>query len=273
MPLLADVFTDLKSLLAPIAGDCAAGVPLDGTLELSALELAVAEPEDAVVPGVERSDERNWREIRDQTQALLAQSKDLRVVAALVRALLHTEGVPGFCAGASFLCELAERYWDVIQPPLDPEDGDAVMRLNAIQELVSAPLLAQLRVAPMFGADRGVKATANDVLLATSHPLGKPELAQAPSHVVFAALDALGPAALKEHVDLLAQTRERLSALSRFVSEKTGSRPQLGAILHRDHTTVINARRRVAQLLHPDRHSLAWRRHYHAARARFLGGR
>jgi type VI secretion system protein ImpA len=234
MALIADIFTDLESLLEPIAGDSPAGVDLEGTLELSALELASAEPEDAVVPGVERSDERNWREIRDKARALLGKSKDLRIAVSLVRALLHIDGLPGFCAGVGFTCELAERYWDVIHQPLDAEDGDAVMRINALQELVSGPFLAQLRVAPMFGSDRSTKTTANDLLLATSNPLGKPELSQAPSHAVFGVLDAIGPTTLQEHVDLLGSTLERLSALVEFVFEKTGSKLQIGAIVKID---------------------------------------
>jgi chromosomal replication initiation ATPase DnaA len=48
---------------------------------------------------------------------------------------------------------------------------------------------------------------------------------------------------------------------------------QLARIMHRDHTTIIHARRRAAELLHQDRHSLSWRRRYHTARARFLGER
>ena len=234
MALIADIFPESESLLAPSAGDRAAGVELDGTLELSALELAAAEPEAAVVPGVERGDGRNWRDIRDQARALLARSKDLRVVVPLVRALLQLEGLPGFCAGVGFMCELAERYWDVLYPPLDPEEGDAIMRSNALQEVVSSPFLAQLRVAPMFGSDRRVKATANDVLLATGNPLGKTELSPAPPHIVFGVLDALGPTKLQEHADLLADTRKRLSALVDLVFAKTGSRLQLGALIQID---------------------------------------
>jgi type VI secretion system protein ImpA len=231
MALIADVFSDLESLLAPIAGDSPAGVDLDGTLELNALELASAEPEDAVVAGVERNDQRNWRQILSETQALLTRSKDLRVAVRVVRALLQLEGLPGFCAGVKFMCELAERYWDVIYPALDPEDGDAFMRLNAMQELVSTPFLVQLRAAPMFGTDRGVKTTANDLLLATSNLLGKSELSDTPSHVVFSTLEALGASALQEHVALLGDTRERLSALLDFVFDKTGSKLQIGALI------------------------------------------
>ena len=234
MALIADVFSDLESLLAPIAGGSPAGVDLDGTLELNALELASAEPEEAVVPGVERNDQRNWRKVFSQTRELLGQSKDLRIAIPLVRALLQLEGLPGFCAGVRLTCELVERYWDVMYPALDPEDGDALRRLNAMQELVSPPLLAQLRVAPMFGGDRSVKMTANDLLIATSNPLGRPELSQAPSHMVFSVLEALGGSALQEHVDLIENTCKRLSALPQFVFDKTGSKLQIGAIVKID---------------------------------------
>jgi type VI secretion system protein ImpA len=234
MALIPDVFSDLELLLAPIAGPAPAGVDLDGTLELNALELAYAEPEDAVVPGVGRSDQRDWRKIRRQAEALLNQSKDLRVAVPLVRALLQLEGLSGFCAGVKFICELAQRYWDVIYPALDPEDGDAVMRANALQELVSAPFMTQLRVALMFGTDRNVKTSANDLLLATSNPLGRSELSELPSHMVFSALEAVGASALQEHVALLGDTRERLSALLAFVFEKTGSKLQIGALIKTD---------------------------------------
>ena len=103
MALIADVFSDLESLLEPIAGGSPAGVDLDGTLELNALEMAYAEPEGAVVPGVERNDQRDWRRIRQQTEALLGKSKDLRVALPLVRALLQLDGLPGFCAGVRFI--------------------------------------------------------------------------------------------------------------------------------------------------------------------------
>ncbi|HVZ33085.1 MAG TPA: type VI secretion system ImpA family N-terminal domain-containing protein, partial [Polyangiaceae bacterium] len=229
-----DIFPDLESLLAPIAGESAAGVDLDGTLELSALELACAEPEGAVVPGVDRSDTRDWRGIRDQTRALLARSKDLRLAVPLARALLLIDGLPGLCAGVRFLCELTERHWDVLHPALDAEDRDAVRRLNAIQELASGPFLAQLRLAPMFGSDRAARMTANDLLLATSHPLGKPELSRAASHIVFGVLDALGSDALQEHLDLLRDTRDRLLALTKFVFDKTGAALRIGAIARVD---------------------------------------
>jgi type VI secretion system protein ImpA len=132
------------------------------------------------------------------------------------------------------MCELTQRYWDTLHPALDPADGDALMRLNALRELVSTPFLAQLRVAALFGGDRSIQTTANDLLLATSHPLGKPELSQAPLHVVFGVLDALGPSALQEHVELLGDTCTRLSALTQLVFEKTGAKPQIGALLKLD---------------------------------------
>lgn len=231
MALIVDILSELDALLEPIAGDTPAGADLDGTLELNALEVEAAEPEDAVVPGIERYDQRNWRQIRQRAEVLLGKSKDLRVAVPLVRALLQLDGLTGFCAGVKFMGELTQRYWDALYPSLDPEDGDAVMRMNALQELVSPPFLLQLRTGPMFGADSNVKSSANDLLLATSNPLGKPELSSIPSHIVFTALETLGPSALSEHVELIADTRDRLSALVDFVLEKTGAKLQLGSLV------------------------------------------
>src|SRR5690349_6433158 len=57
MALIADIFPELSSLLEPVSEGSPAGVDLDGTLELNALEMACAEPEGAVVPGIESSDQ------------------------------------------------------------------------------------------------------------------------------------------------------------------------------------------------------------------------
>jgi type VI secretion system protein ImpA len=230
MTLIDDVVADLEALLEPVAGEAPAGVDLDGTLELNALELASAEPETAVVKGVELEDDRNWREIRGKAGKLLQSSKDLRVAVTLTRSLLQQEGFTGYCAGVCFVSELAQRYWDAIYPQLDPVEGDAITRINALQELVSGPMLEQLRVATLFDAEKVGKVTVNDLLLAATHPLGRPELMRSPSHLVFAAIEALGGGA-RAQLQLLREAREQLAALSQLVADKTGLHLQLGSIV------------------------------------------
>jgi chromosomal replication initiation ATPase DnaA len=51
------------------------------------------------------------------------------------------------------------------------------------------------------------------------------------------------------------------------------SLPQIGKLLgDRDHTTIIHARRRAGELLHPDKHSATWRAQYQLARTRLTSG-
>lgn len=230
MALIEDVFAELEGLLAPLAGASPTGVDLDGTLELNALEMASLEPEDPVVEGVERVDKRNWRQIHGQAGALLAKSKDLRVAAVFARALLQLEGLPGYCAGLCFVSDLAQQHWDQLYPPLDADEGDATIRINALHELVNTMTLEQLRVARAFAAEGGGLATVNDLLLATASPLGRPELSQVPSHIVFSIIDGLGAEKAQAHLELIQRARARLASLIAFVAERTGSYLQLGPL-------------------------------------------
>lgn len=75
--------------------------------------------------------------------------------------------------------------------------------------------------------------------------------------------------------------RERALAQARFAAVAlilelcpALSLPQIGRALGgRDHTTIIHARQRAAELLQPDWHSEPWRNRYHAARTQLLTDR
>lgn len=77
---------------------------------------------------------------------------------------------------------------------------------------------------------------------------------------------------------LRSQRRDRALAQARFAAVALIlelcpelSLPQIGrAMGGRDHTTIIHARQRAAELLLPDWHSEPWRNAYHAARTQVL---
>jgi chromosomal replication initiator protein len=79
---------------------------------------------------------------------------------------------------------------------------------------------------------------------------------------------------------LRSHRRERSLAQARFAAVAlilelcpVLSLPQIGRALGgRDHTTIIHARQRAAELLQPDWHSEPWRNRYHAARTQLLTG-
>ena len=97
----------------------------------------------------------NWIEVRDQAQALLKGTRDLRVVLFLMRAATRLEGLEGYYAGLRVLRGLLSTQWEHVHPLPDASDGnDPWERLNALGLLADREtLLADLRAA-RIGPDR-----------------------------------------------------------------------------------------------------------------------
>jgi type VI secretion system protein ImpA len=122
---------DLDALLAPIAGEAAAGTDLredaspqslyyrlrDARADARAAERAMeAEDEAAAVPP-------QWRTIRQLgIEAIGQHSKDLEIAAWLTEALLRCDGLVGFIAGVRLMRGLVDTFWDDLFP-LPDEDG------------------------------------------------------------------------------------------------------------------------------------------------------
>lgn len=215
---------ELTELLEPTSEGADCGIELDGTLELSAFEMAVREPEVAPIAGVERQDERDWRAIDGSARELLRTSKDLRVAVQLARARCHTQGLPAFCQALCFIGELTRRYWAGVYPRLDAESAEPTARVNALEELVSAPMLEQLRrtrlaVAPGLGP-----VTIKEAIAST-----RPGSKDGPR--VKAALDALGADAVEQHLAQLRATRGALEQLTAFVLEQSQAPVRVKALM------------------------------------------
>lgn len=77
----------------------------------------------------------NWRSVRD-SDPLFDRTRDLRVAVYLTRAMLNTDGLPGFADGLILVESLIERYWDQVYPHLrTDDDNDPTMRVNTIVTL------------------------------------------------------------------------------------------------------------------------------------------
>jgi type VI secretion system protein ImpA len=215
---------ELASLLSPVEDDQPCGRDLELTLELQALEDLAQEPQAAAIAGIEMVDERNWRAIASEAQALLRGSKDLRVALILTRALSHTHGVVGFCRGVSLLSELLSRHWDGLYPGFDEDDGNADLRLNTLRELYSSAQLKVLRQARVVSSQALGTFSTNDLLVATGHPLGRTTDdggGPAASHVVQS-LQQVALDELDELVDALGRARTVLASMGAFLTDRLG---------------------------------------------------
>ncbi len=144
----------VDSLLAPVSDASPCGEDLSSSGEMLTLERELeGKPEQQFGPKIIPAVPPNWLEVRNQTQALLARTRDLRVVVALLRAAARLEGIEGVYAGLRVLRGLVESRWDDVHPR--PDGDDPYERANALAALAAHDMgMADLRAARV-GSDRG----------------------------------------------------------------------------------------------------------------------
>ncbi len=154
---------DLDALLAPIAGpsptgedpraDFSAASPYLRLRDLRAEARAAERMADAAAEG-DAAPSADWRPVRDlATQIIAEKAKDIEVACWLTEALLRTDGMAGFSAGARLIAALAETFWDALHPMPDEEDGLArrfapIAGLNGVEG--DGTLIQPLRKLPLF---------------------------------------------------------------------------------------------------------------------------
>jgi type VI secretion system protein ImpA len=176
MPLI-----DTENLLHPIAGDEPTGTNLEYDPAFAALERAAqGKPEQQIGETIVAGEPPDWKTVHEQAAALLGRSKDLRIVAHLVRALLHRHGFLGLSEGLGVVQGLLERYWSPLHPRLDPDDHhDPTMRISALALLSDTQLLAALRAAPLVQSRSFGPISLRDIAVASGEmaaPAGAPKM-------------------------------------------------------------------------------------------------
>lgn len=119
----------------PVFADTPAGVDIEYDSRFLELQNAAeGKPEqqygDTIIP----AEEPDWATVEKLCSQLLAESKDLRVLAYYTQALTAKHGLVGFCAGCEAIKSNIDLYWDFIYPKLEDEDGeyDPFYRINAL---------------------------------------------------------------------------------------------------------------------------------------------
>lgn len=146
---------DLETLLAPITEETPAGANLEYDVVFTGMERAAqGKPEQQMGESVVEAEEPDWKEVKGLCIELLGRTKDLRVGVYLTRALVHTNGWPGFRDGLLLLRGFLETYWESMHPQLDPEDdNDPTLRVNTLITLFDHDTtLKSLRDAPLVAS-------------------------------------------------------------------------------------------------------------------------
>jgi predicted component of type VI protein secretion system len=101
---------DLLQLRQPIRADQPCGRSLEGTPLLAAID------------ATRRSTPPDWVRLREQALDALTDSKDLRVLASLAAALLHTDGLEDSLQTLRIAADWLDAYWADVFPRLDQRD-------------------------------------------------------------------------------------------------------------------------------------------------------
>ncbi|WP_069268861.1 type VI secretion system protein TssA [Paraburkholderia nodosa] len=144
---------DWTEWLEPLTQAQPCGPDLEYDAQFRELEEAVsgrpeAEYGDTLVAAVAP----DWEAADALGTALMARTRDLRVVMHLARARWVREGITGLADGLVLTAALLERHWEHVHPQLDASDGDdATARINALAAWTAAGgVLAGLMDSPLL---------------------------------------------------------------------------------------------------------------------------
>lgn len=100
---------------------------------------------------VETASPVNWAEIERDCHALLAKSRDVRLIITLIRCRLRTIGLPALSEGFQALQALLQRWPDELYPLLHDEgEYEPLLRANALNEIEDpGGLLNDIRQHPL----------------------------------------------------------------------------------------------------------------------------
>jgi type VI secretion system protein ImpA len=152
---------------------------LEYSPEFAELErTAAGKPERQVGATIVPAEDPDWRALVNQSSALLAHTKDLRVANHLVAAWLRVDGFVGLGDGLQLLADLIDKYWPQLHPALDPDDGDdPTLRMNAIAAVTHRDTLQTIRAAPFFRVKSFGPVSLKDVEAAAAPSNGQPSQA------------------------------------------------------------------------------------------------
>lgn len=162
--------SDIEKLLAEFADGSPCGPDLEYDPQYIALESAArVKPEQQIGDTIIPAEQPDWGDVRQQAEALLSRSKDMRVAVLLARALVRINNLPGLCDGLTLLHGLLERYWEHVHPVPDPDDpDDIIIRLNALAPLSDPEaMLLDVRNALVVVSGPHGRVSVRDILVAS----------------------------------------------------------------------------------------------------------
>lgn len=219
---------DTEQFLSPIGPEAPCGEDLEYDAAFVEMEkLAQETPERQYGGTIVPAEPPNWRSVRKAAISLFDRTRDLRVAVYLTRAMLNTDGLPGFADGLTLVEGLIERYWDQVYPRLDPDDdNDPTMRVNTIVTLCDPnTTLRSLREAPLVSSPKVGRFSLRDVHIATgvlTVPKGKDQPEPPTQAKLDAAFQDANPEEVQATGKLLTEAVQRAKNIEAVLTDRVG---------------------------------------------------
>ena len=223
---------EVDKFIAPLEDGNPSGPNLEYDPAFQALERAIiGRPEQAIGDTVKPAEEPDWADVLERAEALLGRARDLRVVMALLTALLRTEGFIGFAVGLTLLHGLLEGQWDTVHPQLDAEDNnDPTSRINSLVGLAAVDgLLKGVRETPVVRSKTLGRFSLRDIRIASGKLPIPTGLTEPPRAVqIDAAFREADVEVLQALAGSIASALQHVDAIDRLLIDKVGARaPEL----------------------------------------------
>lgn len=207
-------------LVTPVAEDRPCGEDLDETqpLVLAGFDAYRLFGQTSPWPKDKQPD---WREIRDRSLEVLAQSRDLRVLAHLSAAALHTEGLGAFGQTLTAAATWLSTWWDQTYPRIDE---DAILRRNALNCLADRVAVVDgLRRTPLLVHRQLGTYCIRDIEIAQGQLSPAPDEPPKDAGQLEALLTAIETEALQAVAGQVSAAIETLRAIEKTMRDHGGS--------------------------------------------------
>ena len=226
---------DIGGLLKPIEDNAPSGPNLEYERAFQDMELAGQYGTETQIGDIVReAQEPDFAKLGKLAREVLDQSHDIRAAVYLAEAVVRTGGLVPFAEVAQLVLGYLQDYWDSCHPQLDEDDGDATMRINAVQGLSdSTRTIRALRRAPLTDSRMFGRFTLRDIEIADGEIAPPEDMENAPDITsVTAAFQDTDAEVLAATAQAVREAIDSLDAIDTVFSERTpGDGPRLDPVI------------------------------------------
>jgi type VI secretion system protein ImpA len=172
----------------------------------------------------------DWRDMLSRCEALMKQTKDVRVYVFLAQAALHLKRLPGLAGAFQLIRTSMSEYWTEMHPILDDAKDETPWRIMTLNELSGDSLISLLTATPIVESKQAGNFTLRDIKLAK----GEIQLVENSEEVIpemgliEAAFQESGQEALAASLNLVNQIQDDITQLQDQLSASECSHARYG---------------------------------------------